>query len=156
MEDTMDMTIEDIMKMTIEDVMKMEDGVKMIELYYELKSKFNQVDYCCNTFVSVYIYDTLWVEFRKSSKDYSFQYDIIENYKVLEEFLMSNGHEIFNYGFCTFHGENTEITLRRGDIALCIFKDLDNIIDIYFTKIYDLIDYLKDYFNLQNKVAIRE
>lgn len=96
------------------------------------------------------------MEFHRSSEDYSFQYDILENYKILEEFLVFNNHKITSHrGFCSFRGKYTEITIFKDSIELSILKD-DGVDYSYFTKIYDLIDYLKDYFNLQNKVAIEE
>jgi len=103
------------------------------------------------------MYGRVRMVFHVSSEDYSFQYDILENYKILEEFLIFNNHRVGSYrGFCCFRGKYTEIIIRKDDIELSILKDNGEYDYKYFTKIYDLIDYLKDYFNLQNKVAIRE
>ena len=144
----------------MDDGITMEHDLKMLELYDELKSKFqsksHQVFYC-GDLVYVTIYDKVRMEFHRSLEDYSFQYDILENYKILEEFLIFNNHEIISYrGYCGFRGKYTEIIIRKDDIELLILKDDGEYDYSYFTKIYDLIDYLKDYFNLQNKVAIRE
>ena len=146
----------------MEDDITMEHDLKMLELWDELKSKFHQskshqVFYCDDILVYVTIYDKVRMEFHRSSEDYSFQYDILENYKILEEFLVFNNHKITSYrGLCCFLGKYTKIVIYWSDIRLSILKDDGEFDHIDFTKIYDLIDYLKDYFKIQNKVAFEE
>jgi len=133
------------------------------DLYKKLKSEFQNVIDTVN-FVDVFSND-IWIKFVKSSDDHSRSYDMVKNFSALEEFLAFHNFVCYKdmIHFARFYTKDIEI-LIYGDcckygiyIALSIItNDKCNEIIKYFNKIYDLIDYLKDYFNLHNKVAIRE
>jgi len=133
-----------------------DDDERFLKLYGELSSKFNQVSRY-GSCIGVCAYVHLWVEFHKSSKDYSFQYDKLENYSILEEFLLFNDFSMYIFGgHHVYYRKDIKISIRVDDIELSILKDDGKVNYKCFIKIYDLIDYLKDYLDLQNKLAIRE
>ena len=83
---------------------------------------------------------------------------MLRNYNVLEEFLVFHDFKYINVRDCAhFYMEDINIRVNSGYTELSIIPyDESHKIDKYFDKIYDLIDYLKDYFNIQNKVANKE
>ena len=133
-----------------------DDDKRFLELYGKLSSEFCQVSRC-GSYIGVCAYVHLWVEFHKSSKDYSFQYDKLENYSILEEFLLFNDFRMYIFGgHHVYYKKGIKISIRADDIELSILNSDGNVTYKYFSKIYGLIDYLKDYLGLQNKLAIRE
>ena len=133
------------------------DDDEMLELYEKLKREFQYVSYL-GSFITVSINKTLWVSFYKSSKNHDHSYDMLRNYNVLEEFLVFHGFKYINIrDYAHFYMEDINISVNSSYTELSIIPyGESHKIDKYFDKIYNLIDYLKDYFKIQNKVAFEE
>jgi len=140
----------------------LETTKKHSDLYKKLKSEFQNVIDTVD-FVDVFS-NNIWIRYVKSSDDHSRLYDMVKNFSALEEFLAFYNFVCYKdiLHFTRFYRKDIEIQIHGdcdNDIYIelsIILGDGDNKIIKYFNKIYDLIDYLKDYFNIQNKVSIKE
>jgi hypothetical protein len=151
----------------------MDDVEKMEELYEKLNGEFSSTsskypivmaERCQKNIhtILVYLSNLLAIPFFKESKNYTRPYDIVRNFYSLNDFLKFHGfkRDVRMREHIFFTKANIHIKVDIYEIRLDIFRDEDcddgDDISENFNKIYDLIDYLKDYFNLHNKVAIRE
>ena len=143
----------------------MEDVTKMLKLYKKLQSefptlshKYPALDYFQED-ITVHLTDHTIVTFSKKCTDYTRHYDIVRNFYLLKDFLTFHGFEqnIVRSDRICFSEGNMYIIISIYEIMLNIYMyEVCDDIRKNFDKIYDLIDYLKDYFNIQNKVVINE
>jgi hypothetical protein len=154
----------------------MENDKRILELYEELKREFQLIEirkypivilkyyFKDITAVMVQLSKHIEIPFFKIFRDYTLPYDIVRNFYLLNDFLTFYGFEqeiqgrehIF-FTLKNMFAHKISIKVDIYEIGLSIYGE-EYCDDIHkcFDKIYDLIDYLKDYFDLQNKVAIRE
>ena len=147
------------------------NDMKISELYKKLKSEFPPIvptkfpiimpEYCGGVMniITFHLSQDVVIRFHNTLK-YERPYDIVKNFHLLNDFLTLHGfkREINDYNHIFFdkEKENIYIEIDIYEILLIINSGDNDFISKNFDKIYDLIDYLKVYFDLQNKVAIRE